>query len=184
MDTSNSSVWTRVLMLLFSGSELTGIIYDARWLLLLCLLLVAADFRYGWGESQKRYAEAATEDDKEGMEKYRWHKSRAIRRTCNKAMDYLMLVTVGVFVGTALLQPMGYPRIWGGVAATGIVALCEGISIIGHFLYLRGVVLEHTTLMSVIKGIAIAIVKSRSPEIGEGLERGLDEAEKERNKSE
>lgn len=184
VSTANGSSLTRTLMLVFTGSELVGIMYEARWLMLLVVLLIVADFRYGWGESRKRYAEASSEGDKAMMEKYRWHKSRAIRRTINKFLDFTVFLTVGVIIGSALLVPLGYPRIWGGMAAAGIVTLCEGISIMGHFLYLRGVVLEHTTLMSVVKGIAIAIVKSRSPEIGEGLERGLDEAEKERNKSE
>lgn len=76
MDVSaaNGSSLTRTLMLVFTGSELVGIMYEARWLMLLVVLLIVADFRYGWGESRKRYAEASGEGDKAGMGKYRCEK--------------------------------------------------------------------------------------------------------------
>lgn len=178
MDVSaaNGSSLTRTLMLVFTGSELVGIMYEARWLMLLVVLLIVADFRYGWGESRKRYAEASGEGDKAMMEKYRWHKSRAIRRTINKFLDFTVFLTVGVIIGSALLVPLGYPRIWGGMAAAAVVTLCEGISIMGHFLYLRGVEIESSTIIGFLKGALIGFAKSKSPDIGNGIEEGLREA--------
>lgn len=181
MDASSTygSPWTKALMLVLTGSELTGILYDARWLLLLIALCVAADFRYGWGESRKRYGEAKAAGDAAAMEKYRWHKSRAIRRTLNKLTDYVVWVAVGVTVGNALLDPMGLPRVYGGVAAAAVVVLCEGISFTGHFLYLRGIELQSRTVGGFLKGLVIGFAKSRDPDIGQGIEEGLREAAQE-----
>lgn len=38
--------------------EFVSVLDDMRWMLLLIVLCVIADFRYGWGESSKRYEEA------------------------------------------------------------------------------------------------------------------------------
>lgn len=176
ISTANGSALTRTLAVVLTGSELVGIVYEARWLMLLVALLIVADFRYGWGESRKRYAAAVESGDKAAVERYRWHKSRAMRRTMNKFLDFTVFLTVGVLIGNALLSPMGYPRIWGGVAAAGIVTVCEGISIMGHFLYLRGIEVEGRTIMGFLRGVLIGFAKSKNPDIGQGIEEGLREA--------
>ena len=40
---------TKAVSLVLMGNELTAIISDARWLLIVILVCVVADFRYGWG---------------------------------------------------------------------------------------------------------------------------------------
>ena len=75
---------TRLFTFVAIGNELVAIIYDARWLLIAILICVLADFRYGWGESSKRYSKAKAKGDKIVMAQYKWRTSRALRRTVNK----------------------------------------------------------------------------------------------------
>jgi len=131
---------TRLGIIALVGSEMVGILTDARWMLMLILLCVMADFRFGWGESHKRYDEAKRIDDAVLMDKYKWHTSRAWRRTMNKLMDYIVWVTMGMIMGMVALKPFGVDYTIGGVAATLIiVCMCELPSAFGHFFYLHGV---------------------------------------------
>ena len=93
---------------------------DARWMLLAITVCVLADFRYGWGESSKRYKRAKEKGDKIVMAQYKWRTSRAMRRTVNKLIDYFMWVTLGMFFGWAILKPLGVDHVMGGVVATAV----------------------------------------------------------------
>lgn len=169
---------TRALTLTLFGGELSGIISDSRWLLLAIFLCVVADFRYGWGESSLRYERAKRKGDKVVMSQYRWRTSRAVRRTVNKLVDYVMWICVGMAVGMAVLAPMGADHKWGGVAA-GIVAIaCEGKSFIGHFFYLHGVRLEEKSARGFLRAFVVAFAKRKDRDIGEALEEGFEEAGK------
>lgn len=55
---------TRMFTFAMMGNELVTVIYDSRWLLATILLCVIADFRFGWGESSKRYNRAKEKGDK------------------------------------------------------------------------------------------------------------------------
>lgn len=155
-------------------SEMVCILTDARWMLLLILLCVIADFRFGWGESHKRYSEAKKAGNEVLMDKYRWHTSRAWRRTMNKLMDYVVWVTVGMLMGMVALKPFGLDYTYGGVAATLIiVVMCELPSAFGHFFYLHGVQVEKRTLMGFIRAFAVAFAKRKDPDVGDALDEGL-----------
>lgn len=171
---------TRAGLLTIVGSEIVNVIYDTRWMLLAILVCVIADFRYGWRESQCRYEEAKQNQDPIALVKYSWHSSRAWRRTMNKLCDYLLWVTLGAFIGMAIIQPLGYSYIYGCVTASAIAIMCEAKSFFGHFFYLHGINIEKQTLLGFIKGIAIGFAKSKSPDIGEGLEQGFMELEKQK----
>ena len=49
MTDGNMNTGTKAVSLVLMGNELTAIISDARWLLIVILVCVVADFRYGWG---------------------------------------------------------------------------------------------------------------------------------------
>lgn len=174
---------TRAISFALIGGEMVNIIYDARWMLLALIVCVLADFRYGWGESQKRYAEAKKNNDPIGLVKYSWHTSRAIRRTCNKLLDYFVWIAVGTLVGMAILAPIGLPYIYGGVATSAVAIFCEAKSFFGHFFYLHGVTIEQKSIMGFLRGLAIGFAKSKSPDIGEGLEQGFREYDKGKDKA-
>ena len=118
---------TRAFTFAMMGNELVSVIYDSRWLLATILICVLADFRYGWGESCKRYNRAKAKGDKIVMAQYKWRTSRAIRRTINKLMDYIMWVSIGAFIGMALLKPIGVDYMMGGVVLSVVISFgCMG----------------------------------------------------------
>lgn len=159
-------------------TELVGILTDVRWMLALILLCVIADFRFGWGESHKRYNEAVKAGDTVLADKYKWHTSRAWRRSINKVMDYVVWVTMGMLLGMVTLKPFGIDYTFGGVAATAIIVfLCELPSACGHFFYLHGVHVEQRTLMGFIRAFAVAWARRKDPDIGESLEEAIEKSE-------
>ena len=116
------------------------------------------------------------------MDKYKWRTSRALRRTINKAIDYLMWLAIGVVFGMSLLEPVGIAHIYGAVAAMFVAWLCELKSIIGHFFYLRGVSVEKKTINGFFKAFAIAFAKRKDEDVGEALKEAFDEEEKKEKK--
>ncbi|MEJ8769721.1 hypothetical protein [Prevotella sp. HCN-7019] len=172
--TFNMNSGTRAFTIAMIGQEFVPIIYDSRWLLGVILLCVVADFRFGWGESHKRYMIAKNENDRIAMAQWKWRTSRAIRRTINKLIDYLMWVSIGVFIGLALLQPIGIQYMMGGWAATFIAVFCEGKSFVGHFLWLHGINIKKTSIKAFLKAFAVSFAKSKNPEIGEAIEDGFE----------
>lgn len=158
-------------------NELALMVTDMRWGLFLLAIFVLADFRYGWKESEMRYKIAVAKHDSVGIEKYCWHTSRAIRRTLNKCIDYLLVMLVFGSVGMAILEPIGISHIFGSWIGACIVAACEIMSIFGHFFYIRGVKVEKKTIKGFCKAFAIAIAKQKNEGLGNALEETLDKAE-------
>lgn len=169
---------TRAMVTALMGNELTLIIYDARWLLVVLVVCVAADFRYGWGESHKRYNRAKEKGDKIVMAQYKWRTSRAVRRTVNKLIDYVIWISIGVFIGMALLKPFGIDYMVGGVTATAVATACEAKSFCGHFFYLHGIRIEEKSVKGFLRAFVIAFAKRKDADIGEALEEGLNNNDK------
>lgn len=144
-------------------------------MLLLLVVCVLGDFRYGWGESSRRYSQAQAGNDRLSMAQYKWRTSRAIRRTVNKLVDYLIWVTIGMFAGMAILEPLGISHMFGGVAATTVAVMCEAKSFFGHFFYLHGVTVQRRTIVGFCKAFCIALAKRKSPDIGEALEQVIND---------
>jgi len=163
------------------SAEMIAVFNDMRWMLLVVALCVIADFRYGWGESSRRYSEAQKEGDKILMVQYKWRTSRAIRRTVNKLIDYIIWIVVGMAIGMAILENVGVSHIFGGVVATAIAVMCEAKSFFGHFFYLHGVNVEQKTITGFIKAIVVALAKSKNEAFGEALEDGLEKEEEKNN---
>ena len=108
------------------------------------------------------------------MVQYHWRTSRAIRRTINKLVDYVVWVTLGMAIGMALLEPVGVDHIFGGVAATAIAVTCEAKSFFGHFFYLHGVNVEQKTVIGFFRAFIIALVKKKNEDFGDALEEGFN----------
>lgn len=179
VDTGNNlATGTRVASTVLLYNELLIMVRDMRWGLALLFLLVIADFRFGWRESESRYTIALSNKDSVGIEKYRWHTSRAIRQTSNKFIDYLIVMLVGGTIGMALLEPLNMDHIWGCWGGACIVAISEISSITGHYLYLKGVKVEKKNIIGFIKALAIAFAKKKNEDAGEALEQAFNETEK------
>ena len=166
---------TRVLTFSLFGNELVGVISDARWLLLAIFLCVLADFRYGWGESHMRYERARKKGDKVVMSQYKWRTSRAVRRTVNKLIDYIMWICVGVAIGMAVLAPLGVSYNYGGLTAAVMAILCEAKSFMGHFFYLHGIRMEEKSVKGFFRAFIVSFAKRKNRDIGEALEEGFEE---------
>lgn len=173
---------TRTGVITLLSGELVSIIADTRWMMLAIFLCVIADFRFGWGESSKRFNMAKKKGDKIVMSQYKWRTSRALRRSVNKLIDYIMWVSIGVFIGMALLKPIGVDYMMGGVVATSIAVGCEAKSIIGHFFWLHGVRIEEKSIKGFFKAFAIAFAKRKNKDIGEALEEGFNNNDKKETK--
>lgn len=173
---------TRASVVTLLGGELAVMVYDARWMMLAIFLCVVADFRYGWGESAKRYALAKNKGSEVLMAQYRWRTSRALRRSVNKMIDYIIWLAVGMIVGVAIIKPLGVDYIFGVLGATILAVACELKSIVGHFMFLHGVVIEQKTIKGFLKAFVIALAKRKNRDVGEAIEEGFNEIEKEEKK--
>lgn len=76
------------------GGEALLALYDLRWMLILIVVLILADFWFGVSESLHKH------------EHFRF--SRAGRRTCNKAVDYITYLILGSVLGLAIFEPLGW----------------------------------------------------------------------------
>lgn len=160
----------RGIGLLATGDGLVPMIFEARYAIGLLCILIIADFRFGWGESNKRFMEAKRAGDKRRMDLYRWRTSRAVRKSTNKLVDYIIIMAIGMAIGMALLEPIGVNHIYGAFGASLVMAGCEVSSIFGHFFYLRGVKVEKKNITGFFKALVIAIAKKKDSEVGEALE--------------
>lgn len=176
--TSNAlGTGTRGTFFVVFGGEIGAMLLDMRWGIMLLLLLIVADFRFGWGESNKRYHKAKAKKDELHKEMYRWHTSRAIRRTFNKVADYIVLMLVCGALGMAIFEPMGIEHVWGAWIGAVIACICEIASICGHFFYLHGVKVEKNSITGFLKALAVAFAKKKDSDIGESLEEAFNQTE-------
>lgn len=159
------------------GGEIGAMLLDMRWAIFLITVLIIADFYYGWSESKKRYLHAKKKKDELRTEMYRWHKSRALRRTCNKLADYVVMMLVAGGVGMAILEPLNVSHTWGAWAGVLIACYCELTSIMGHFLYLHGIEVKKKTIVGLVKAFAVAWIKRKDSDTGEAVEEALEKAE-------
>ena len=106
-------------------AECYAIVFDLRWMILLALVLIIADFWFGISASKLQGIEI--------------RKSRAGRRTLNKVIDYLCYIVLGAVIGKAIGEPYGLNPI---TVSITIMILCycfEIDSIYNHICVLHGV---------------------------------------------
>lgn len=164
------------------GAEAVAVITDSRWVLMLMVVLILADFRFGMRESKKHYEDAKKDGDKIRMDYFKWHPSRAWRRTFNKFADYIVIMLVCQVIGMAVLMPIGVSYQYGIWAGGVIACACEICSIFGHFFYLRGVKVEKRDLIGFAKALVVALAKKKDEDAGEALEQAFNETEKGKKK--
>ena len=165
------------------GSEAIKAIQDLRWMIVCCVLLIACDFRFGRAESKKRHREAVEAGNKTLAQMTEFHFSRAVRRTCNKFVDYITLLLVFCVIGVAITEPYGLCDhvITAGVAVL-IACVCELASIGGHFLYLKGIErpkLSWKSILVFLGRLAAGFAKTKDESLGEALEDTINQTLKE-----
>lgn len=167
-----NSVGGKVIVWGTMGAELTTVVYDLRYMVLCSAALIFADLWWGYSESKKRWYEAKEEGNQVLMEKYKWHKSRAIRRTMNKTVDYLTYLIVGAFIGLAITEPMEIcNHVWTAALGLGIGCGCEIASIIGHIAYVKmGVEISLVDGWKAFMRFLGRLIRVKSDEIGGAVE--------------
>lgn len=137
------------------GMECITAIYDLRWMIVLIVVLIVADFWFGLSESLFKH------------EEFRF--SRAGRRTCNKLVDYLTYLLLGAVIGLAIFEPLNITTHTVTAAiGLGLGCLWEVDSIVGHICALHGVKSKFS-----VKRIIILLLKRKNKEVGEAIEEAL-----------
>lgn len=165
MTANNITTTSKAIPLTMMGGEALGALYDLRWMIVLSVFLIVADFWFGTSASKRR------------REKFRL--SRALRRTCNKFCDYIVYLILGCLLGLGLFEPLGIcSHIISSAIALGVGCICEVDSIKDHICELHGVNPNKYS----IKRILLAVVSVKSKDAAEALESVINEKEKENEK--
>ena len=166
------------------GNEAVHAVQDLRWMIVLCIVLIITDFRFGMAESKKHYKEAKEKGDDTLAKMSEFHFSRAVRRTCNKFVDYMTLLLVFCLMGLAITEPYGLCShiITAGVAVI-IAWACEICSIAGHFCYLRGIKVDKEAfslknIFLFLSRFIANLLKKKDSDLGEALEETINDNNK------
>lgn len=156
MNMENSNTGGKFLVWYTMGDEALTALYDLRWMLVAVIVLIVSDFWFGISDSMRR------------NEAFRF--SRAGRRTCNKAVDYLTYLLIGSTLGMAIFEPLG----WAGHVTTAAVGLGFGClweidSIIGHACALHGVAWRFS-----VKRLLLELLKKKNHDLGEAVEEAME----------
>lgn len=158
----NSLIWVAF------ANEGLQCVHDLRWMIVLSIVLIFADFWWGWSESAMKYRRATTDEERE---KYRFHKSKAIRRSANKFIDYITYLLVGGVLGLAILEPLGVcDHVVSAAVGLGLGCFADMISIVGHYCSVKDI---HFDAWEFAKKLLINLVKKKNEDIGEALDETL-----------
>lgn len=135
--------------------EMQVMIYDLRWLLVLCVVLIIADLKFGL-ENATAHKEVI-------------RASRALRRTVNKFIDYLCWLMFSAVFAEAFAGPLGVNKQVVTVCVMLLACFNEIDSIIQNYHAARGI--EGFSLVHFI----INLVKRKNKDVGEALEETFNE---------
>lgn len=151
------------------GNEALASIFDCRWLIVLCLIMMLADLWWAYSEHVYHIVHSKSEEE---LKIHKWRKSRAIRRTAMKLVDYITLMVVGVVIGLAITEPLGLCDHVASAAIGGCIGvLSDLLSIIGHLCVVR----EWKMPRNLFTNIFIALVKTKSESVGNALDDSFKE---------
>lgn len=176
----DSSIGKNGFTLAIFGGEMISVAFELRYMIILSAVLIFADLWWGHSDTMKRYREAQAKGDVAGMEKYKWHKSRALRRSANKAVDYITYLVVGAFVGLGITEPMnGFSHVYTAAIGLGVGCLAELASIIGHYCYVKwGIEIKVVDVWKWLLRFVVNIFKAKS-QLGSALEETINQGKKE-----
>jgi hypothetical protein len=162
------------------GGEMVSVGFELRYMIIFAAVLILADLWWGHSDTMKRYHEAEQAGDRAGMDKYAWKKSRAIRRTANKSVDYITFLLVGAFMGLAITEPMGGPsHVHTAAIGLGVGCLAEVASIVGHYCYIKfGVEIKVIDVWRWLLRFVANIFRIKGKEIGDALDQTINNKKK------
>lgn len=167
-----STVGTKTVLWATIGSELLVVVYDLRYMLICSVALILADLWWGYSESHIRYKHALKINKAVLIDKYRWHKSRALRRTANKLIDYMTYLVCGALIGLAITEPTGTCNHKVTAAlGLGLGCICEIASITGHVIFVKlGMEISTMEAWRWFAKMLGRLIKIKSEEIGDAVE--------------
>lgn len=139
-------------------AEAQQLFWDMRWLIAFIVILIAVDLKFGIENSIKQ------------GDKIR--KSRAVRRTVNKFIDYMCWLLFAGVLGYAIGEPLGVSHTIVSVVVMLLACLSEIDSIAQNFCE------AHDIPVFSIKRFLISIAKTKKPEIATAIEDSIKEEEK------
>lgn len=158
------------------AEEFVSMMYDLRWAVAFCIVLIATDFWWGWRESKMYHRNAVGKEEKN---KYRFRFSTAGRRTLNKFVDYTTYLLVGGIAGLAITEPLGVcSHTVSAAIGIGFGCLFELSSIVGHVAAVRGINIKLN-----LKNLLVAIFKRKSEALGEIIDESIEEIEDNRKEN-
>lgn len=168
----DSTVGTKGLIWGTIGAELLAVVFDLRYMIICSFVLILTDLWWGYSECRMRYHKARKSGDQYAMDKYKWHKSRAIRRSANKIIDYVTYLCCGALIGLAITEPMDIcSHVWTAAIGLGLGCACEIASVIGHVAYVRmGVEISMVEGWKAFVRFLGRIIRIKSEDIGEAVE--------------
>ena len=172
--TINSHTLAASVAWLTLGEEALSVLHDLRWMLILCVVLILADFWWGWAENSKRKHEAKTKRERD---KYRFRFSTAGRRTLNKVVDYITYLLVGCVIGLAVTEPLGLcTHTTSSAIGVGFGCLFELSSIAGHIAFVKGINVKLN-----LKTLLVSIVKRKNEALGEIIDESIEKIDDDEN---
>ena len=176
----DTNIGKQGLAIAIFGGDMITVAFELRYMIIFSAMLILCDLWWGHSDSMKRYCEAKDSGDAVGMDKYKWHKSRALRRTANKLVDYLTYLILGAFVGLAITEPMGgCSHIITAAIGLSVGCLAEVASIVGHYCYVKwGIEIKVVDVWRWLLRFVVNIFKVKS-NIGNALEETINDSKKE-----
>lgn len=137
--------------------ELQGLLFSLRWALLFVVVLVITDLWSGiTAQVRVRRAE--------------FRRSRAVRRTLGKFMEYFCFILIAALLSKAILQPYGIGTEYtGGAIGATIVLLVEADSIVENVCLIHG----FKARFSVVRAL-LGVLRLRNQAAAAAIEQGLN----------
>ncbi len=150
------------------GNEAIQAFYDCRWLIVLCIVCIFADLWWAYSEHIYHIYHASSQEEKA---KYSWRKSRSIRKTSLKFVDYITLMLVGIVLGLAICEPLNICSHTTAAACGGLIGVASDVtSIIGHICVVREIPVQKHFL----RKFFIAFIKTKNRDIGNALDESIN----------
>lgn len=146
-------------------AEIKGVVFELRWMLVMIVVMIVADFVLGIIDSVVRRGED-----------FRF--SRAGRRTMCKFVEYNSYLVLGFMIGLTILEPVG-------ICSYTVSAMCGlGLGIVFEF----DSIMEHTCSIHGIKNrvsikrLLVGYIKKKYNTAGEIIEEVTEEKKNENDK--
>lgn len=141
------------------GAEVSGAIFELRWMVAATVILTFIDFYWGSRESL--------------LHGDHWHFSRAGRRTFSKIVEYLTYLLLGCVIGFSITEPLGIcSHVVTSAIGLGFGCLFDVNSIVGHVLAVKGIEVKFNVWKFVF-----GLIQSKKAEVGEAINNAIEKGE-------